>query len=107
LAWGLNSYRSPNFFVDTAMSFTRTFSRAVHGSLNVALRCVASQRVREMTFVSQSALALREPRRSALPWWCFPGQIEFRQQLPHQSAIRSNRELDELETHSSRAGIFG
>ena len=59
-----------------------------------------------MTFASQLALALWEPAQSALPLWCFPEQIEFPQQLPHQFAIRSNRERDELEIRSNRAETF-
>ena len=82
------------------------FSPVGRDSLAAALYCVASSRGRELTFVSQLALALREPGQWALPWWCFRERIEFPRRLPRQSAIHGNREADELEIRSIRADIW-
>lgn len=83
-----------------------TVTRAAHDRWPELLCFVALLHLRERTFVSQSALALREPGRLALPSWCFRERTEFPQRIHGQSAIRSDQERDELETHSNRAEIF-
>ena len=88
------------------MNSSPHIQRAARGSLAVPVCYVASSPAHELTFVSQLALALREPGQWALPWWCFRERIEFPRRLPRQSAIHGNREADELEIRSIRADIW-
>jgi hypothetical protein len=82
------------------------FSHAAHDSLAEVLCCVVSLPVRDLTFVSQSVLALLELERSALPSSCFQERIQSPWRRPHQSAIHSNGEPYELEIRSIRLEIF-
>src|SRR5207247_6633596 len=81
-------------------------SYVAHGSLAAASACVFWSHAHERTSVSQLARVLRELAQSALPWWCFQEQIQFRRRPLRQSAIRSIRAPDELEPHSIHEDIF-